>query len=62
MTLREVARAAGIHIRGVQRIEAGETIPGADVAIRLARAMGTTVEVLFGEQADRLDSGGIGEK
>ena len=42
-----VAQRAGVHVRLYQFYEANEKEPGVRIAIRLARALGTTVEELF---------------
>lgn len=49
-TLQEVADAAGVDLRTYQRFESGERLPRVDVAIRIAAALGTTVEKLFREE------------
>lgn len=51
MTLKELAKAAGVSMRQYQRIEAVERIPRVDVALRIAAALGKTVEELFGKGA-----------
>lgn len=43
----EVARQAGIDTRQYQRYEYGEREPKTGVAIKLAKALETTVEELF---------------
>lgn len=47
LTQVEVARKAGISDRAYQNYEAGERIPRADVAKRIAKALNSTVEELF---------------
>lgn len=49
LTQVEVAQRAGITEVCYQRYESGDRIPRADVAIRIARAVESTVEELFGE-------------
>lgn len=44
------ANACGIGIRIFQYYESGEKIPTAYVALRIARALDTTVEELFPEE------------
>ncbi len=44
----EVAKKANITERAYQNYEAGMRIPRADVAVRIARAVKSTVEKLFG--------------
>lgn len=48
LTQVNVAEKANITERAYQNYEAGERIPKADVAIRIARAVKSTVEKLFG--------------
>ena len=47
-TQRDLARMAGISERGYQLYEHGERIPDAQVAVRIAKALHTTVEQLWG--------------
>lgn len=47
LTQVEVAIKAGISDRAYQNYEAGERIPRADVAKRIAKALNSTVEELF---------------
>lgn len=42
-----LARAAGISRQSYAAIESGASVPSTEVALRLARALGTTVEALF---------------
>ena len=55
LTQVEVAQRAGITEVCYQRYESGDRIPRADVAIRIAKTVGRSVEWLFG--ADHLRSG-----
>lgn len=48
-TQAQAAKETGISVRVYQYYEAGIKLPRVDVAIRIARIMGTTVEELFGE-------------
>ncbi len=48
LTQVEVAQKANITERAYQTYEAGVRIPRADVAVRIARAVKSTVEKLFG--------------
>ena len=50
LTQVEVADKANITEACYQRYEYGYRIPRADTAILIARALGTTVEMLFGAQ------------
>ena len=43
----ELARAVGVSRQALAAIESGRTRPSVDVALRLARALGTSVEALF---------------
>lgn len=52
----EAAHRASITVRHYQKIEYGETDPGLDVLLRVAKALGTTLQVLL-DQADELRSG-----
>ncbi len=47
LTQTEVAKKAEISIRAYKMYESGERIPRADVAVRIARAVKSTVEKLF---------------
>lgn len=52
LSQRELSQRAGVVLSCVGDIEAGRPrLPGAFTAIRLARALGTTVEDLFGDGA-----------
>lgn len=46
-TQAQVAKEAGIHERLYQYYESGEKKPAVDTAIRIARALGTSVEALW---------------
>lgn len=48
LTQREVAAQAKVTERNYQYYECGERVPNARTAIRIARALSTTVEVLWG--------------
>lgn len=48
-----LAQAVGLSRQAYAAIEAGQAVPGTDVALRLARALGTTVEALFALPATR---------
>src|SRR5215510_16314581 len=49
----ELARAAGLSRTGVGAIEAARLVPSVAAALGLARALGCTVEELFGAPAAR---------
>ncbi len=48
LTQAEVAKKAGITTRAYQIYESGERIPRADVAVKIAKIVKSTVEKLFG--------------
>lgn len=48
-TQAQVAKETGIAERAYQRYEYGTVEPGVRTAIRIARSLGTTVEILFPE-------------
>ena len=48
-TQTQLARECSISLLTYQNYESGQRIPRADVAIRIAEALGTTVEDLFRE-------------
>lgn len=48
LTQAEIAKKAGITTRAYQIYESGERIPRADVAVRIAKIVKSTVEKLFG--------------
>lgn len=48
LTQAEIAKQAGITTRAYQIYESGERIPRADVAVKIARTVKSTVEKLFG--------------
>ena len=50
LTLQHVADVAAVDLRTYQRFEADERLPRVDVAIKIAAALGVTVEKLFGEK------------
>ena len=49
LTQEQLAALIGISLRAYKTYEAGERLPRADVALNIARALGSTVEELFGE-------------
>ena len=52
LSQRELAQAAGMTRQGVGAIESGRSQPSVGFALALARALGTTVEELFGRVDD----------
>jgi transcriptional regulator with XRE-family HTH domain len=50
----ELASAAGVHLRQIRRYESGEQQPVLAVAVRLAAALGVTVNELAGLPSDRI--------
>jgi len=53
LTQVQLALAAGCSQSIISRVESGIATPRADVAIRIARALGLSVEQLFEHEADR---------
>jgi DNA-binding XRE family transcriptional regulator len=49
LTQTELATRAGVSRQLVAAVESGQNTPGVDAALRLARALSTTVEELFGD-------------
>jgi transcriptional regulator with XRE-family HTH domain len=43
----ELAQKVGVHLTQINRVELGRTVPGVDFALRLARALGVTVDALL---------------
>lgn len=52
LTQAQLAQRAGVSRQLVAAVEAGRHAPAVDAALRLARALGTTVEELFSEPED----------
>ena len=52
LTQVQVATAAGISTRYYQNLEAGESAPTVAIALRIAKALETTVEQIFGEGSE----------
>lgn len=50
LTQAQMAKICEISVLAYQQYECGKRIPRADVAIRIARVLGSTVEHLFGER------------
>jgi transcriptional regulator with XRE-family HTH domain len=50
----ELASAAGVHLRQIRRYESGEQQPVLAVAVRLAAALGVTVNELAGLPSERV--------
>lgn len=48
LTQEQLAALVGISLRAYKTYEAGERLPRADVALNIAKALGSTVEELFG--------------
>lgn len=49
-TQEQVARESGIRVRQYQAYEYGKNEPGVRTAIRIAKALGASVEDLFGKE------------
>lgn len=47
LTQRELAQAAGLSQQAVSYIERGTSVPRVTTMVRIARALGTTIEALF---------------
>ena len=47
----ELARAAGVHVRQIRRYESGEQQPVLAVAVKMAAALGVTLDELAGVAA-----------
>src|SRR5262245_1996343 len=54
----ELAEAAGVHLRQIRRYESGEQQPVLGVAVRLASALGVTVNELAGLAPERVQLDG----
>lgn len=54
----ELADAAGVHLRQIRRYESGEQQPVLPVAVRLAHALGVTVNELAGLAPERVQLDG----
>ena len=50
MTQTELAQAAQIHRVTIAKYEAGQCVPSVDRAVRLANALGVTVDELIGKE------------
>lgn len=50
LTQAQMAKICEISVLAYQQYEYGKRIPRADVAVRIAEALGSTVEHLFGER------------
>lgn len=53
LTLQALAHRAGISVSHAWQLDQGRVRPSVDVALRLASALGTTVEDLFRDDAAR---------
>lgn len=51
----ELARMAGVDTRQIRRYEAGETHPNLPVAVKIAKALGITIDELAGENTHRIN-------
>lgn len=53
LTQAELAEMSGITRKSINAIEAGSMVPSTLLALKLARALGVTVEELFSIKADQ---------
>jgi DNA-binding XRE family transcriptional regulator len=60
LTQTELAARAGVSRQLVAAVEAGRNTPSVDAALGLARALGMSVEALFGDDAPRDAAGAVG--
>ena len=60
LTQADLAVKADVSRKTINTVENGVFIPSTDLALRLARALGTTVERLF-QLPDQAEPGGYGE-
>lgn len=52
MTIIDLHRASGVSCGHISDIETGKKVPGVDIALRLADALGSTVGELFLQASD----------
>lgn len=57
LTQADLASQVGVSRQTVISIEQGDYAPSVHLAIRIARALGTTVEALFDEDANNEEAG-----
>ena len=50
LTQAELGRACGVSRQSIVSVEGGDYAPSVYLALKLARALDTTVETLFGEE------------
>lgn len=50
LTQAELGKACGVSRQSIVSVEGGDYAPSVYLALKLARALGTTVEILFGEE------------
>ena len=50
ITVRQLADDSGVSEATVKNTESGKSVPGADIVSYLAKALGCSVSVLYGEQ------------
>lgn len=48
----DLAEKSGVGVNSIARYETGETTPGLDNAMRIARAFGTTIDALAGMSSE----------
>lgn len=57
MTIVDLHKASGVSHGHISDIETGKKVPGVDIAQRLAKALDTTVEDLFGTEDQQAATG-----
>ena len=60
LTQRQLGEAAGLSQQAVSYIERGASVPRVTTMVRIARALGTTIEALFPTEATPRGDGGPG--
>ncbi|AYJ51096.1 helix-turn-helix transcriptional regulator [Rhodococcus sp. P1Y] len=50
LTQAELGKACGVSRQSIVSVEGGDYAPSVYLALKLARALDTTVEILFGEE------------
>ncbi|MGB2720319.1 MAG: helix-turn-helix transcriptional regulator [Rhodococcus sp. (in: high G+C Gram-positive bacteria)] len=50
LTQAELGKVCGVSRQSIVSVEGGDYAPSVYLALKLARALGTTVEILFGDE------------